>query len=837
MTPSPQRAAHTSSTDSAASALLTGCCIVSPETLGPFANGGVGTAAYRLAQLLAREGETVTILFTGRVTREDRGQWEKELYSDRAIGLIVLDEWTHPCQPADIIEPSPNDPDSRQALGVHAFLQQQAFSIVYFQEYMGHGLRAVQAKATGLEFKQTIFVTWCHSSQLWSMRGNNRHIATRNDLIKEAHERICVRQSEIVATPSMYMAEWVQNEWDLPSPQFLPYWYTPPKGTHSTARKQRAFRGFNHLIFFGRLEKRKGLDLLLNALRSSNILPREIKQVSFLGRQIKIDNRMSGELISESLEGLGLPFQIVDNLDTDEAIDWLQSQKHALAISPSLLDNFPFVLVELLAIGIPFLSTRVGGIPEIVGEANADEILMEPTVRSIREKLEEVFSRQLLTIDYDSGFDTAAAAKTILSFHRSLVDRPVKAKTTNPKQVSDILIIGANDTGSIRTSLKSLKGLYSTISAILPIEAKEALLNETKALLHQETQKEDGSVGTILRADCAQSLEGSPSLPLLVVRAGESLLSGGQATLTTALQTSRAQCACGYVRRPMLEAGASGQHFEHRPLGSAIDIAFLEEEAALTTPLLIAPEATGLFLETLRAHNGQLRTALVEFAILAKQSAPPRKEAIAVVPQRIAEGCPQEPFNQTDRSQLTQLYVRYRDAVKPELLFPLAYPGLLKSRNASALVDFSHDEGPYPFLSQIGDKPLINYLESSSKDSAIKRIVSRISPRIPYWIQENTNLFLYGAGEHSKVILSLFPVLWPRVKGFIDTYRSELFLGKPCLKPSKIELPKNAVILYSSREYETDMYRAVKHIEAEHVLIYTQSPSPQVARFDCSNTA
>src|SRR6185295_12411032 len=44
-------------------------CIVAPEFIGPFPNGGVGTACYWEASTLGAAGHDVTVLYTGPVER------------------------------------------------------------------------------------------------------------------------------------------------------------------------------------------------------------------------------------------------------------------------------------------------------------------------------------------------------------------------------------------------------------------------------------------------------------------------------------------------------------------------------------------------------------------------------------------------------------------------------------------------------------------------------------------------------------------------------------------------------------------------------------------------
>ena len=62
-------------------------CIVAPEFIGPFPNGGVGTACYWEATTLGAAGHDVTVLYTGPVERETPEHWERHFASTAPFRL------------------------------------------------------------------------------------------------------------------------------------------------------------------------------------------------------------------------------------------------------------------------------------------------------------------------------------------------------------------------------------------------------------------------------------------------------------------------------------------------------------------------------------------------------------------------------------------------------------------------------------------------------------------------------------------------------------------------------------------------------------------------------
>src|SRR5947208_2569322 len=66
-------------------------CIVTSELIGPFKNGGIGTAMTGLAEQLARSGCAVTVLYTGVITRREPSvdPWVSR-YAVKGITLTAL---------------------------------------------------------------------------------------------------------------------------------------------------------------------------------------------------------------------------------------------------------------------------------------------------------------------------------------------------------------------------------------------------------------------------------------------------------------------------------------------------------------------------------------------------------------------------------------------------------------------------------------------------------------------------------------------------------------------------------------------------------------------------
>lgn len=113
------------------------------------------------------------------------------------------------------------------------------------------------------------------------------------------------------------------------------------------------------LLFVGRLEYRKGVDVLLNALRALKIRHPQIR-LTVAGDGLE---RPRLESLSRHL-GIEDSVQFTGALDEDGIADALQSVD--ILIVPSLAEGLPVVIFEAFASCVPVVASTVAGIPEAV---------------------------------------------------------------------------------------------------------------------------------------------------------------------------------------------------------------------------------------------------------------------------------------------------------------------------------------------------------------------------------------------------------------------------------------------------------------------------------------
>jgi hypothetical protein len=144
------------------------------------------------------------------------------------------------------------------------------------------------------------------------------------------------------------------------------------------------------LVFFGRLETRKGLKLFCNALRAMEPELNGI-QVTFLGRINLVDNKLSDSYLHAALQDASFSWQILSSLDRADALSYLKVPGR-LAVICSPVDNSPCTVYEAIEYGIPFIASTGGGIPELIHPNDRQNVLFDYDLTSLLERLRSILT-------------------------------------------------------------------------------------------------------------------------------------------------------------------------------------------------------------------------------------------------------------------------------------------------------------------------------------------------------------------------------------------------------------------------------------------------------------
>jgi glycosyltransferase involved in cell wall biosynthesis len=272
---------------------------------------------------------------------------------------------------------------------VDQVLRAEPPDVVVVQDLGSPAYTALRLRHLGLALEQTLFVVLCHGTRQWTT-----DVGRKVRVLPGAHavtvlERASIELADVVVSPSAYLLDWMRDQqWQLPSRAVV-----IPHVTRSTATGEAPVQVHAHpldavarVVFFGRLEERKGIRPFVGAL---NALEPELLgriEVEFVGGELPLTAERVRALFSERTAAAlrGVAFET--SLDQHEAIARLR-RPGTLVVMPSLDDNSPNTVYECLEHGIPFLTGNVGGAGELVAEEDRARVLCEPSVGALVEAL------------------------------------------------------------------------------------------------------------------------------------------------------------------------------------------------------------------------------------------------------------------------------------------------------------------------------------------------------------------------------------------------------------------------------------------------------------------
>jgi glycosyltransferase involved in cell wall biosynthesis len=347
----------------------TGICIVTPDIVGPVKNGGIGTACYHFARVLAQDGHQVTVLFTCDLSPCRRAHW-RNTYAWMGIGFVPLED-----TPPVTHEVIGSNWFMDRSWRVYEYLKRTHHSVIHFQDWHANSFWSIKAKRVGLAFDCTTLTVMTHSPTKWQDDGMQQFGPEPIETAKLVWaEGYAIEHCDVLLSPTRYMLDWLSQNGFRTPPSVL---VTPNAYTENTEAAGPSREVDNdHLIFFGRLETRKGVHVFGEALRQLQRLGEPLpRTVSFLGTLVTVNGRPAAEYLDQLREDVPpTELRIIDDLDHEGAREYIERTK-GLVVIPSLVDNCPFVVIESIENRFPFLAARTGGIPDMVDP----RVTFEPT--------------------------------------------------------------------------------------------------------------------------------------------------------------------------------------------------------------------------------------------------------------------------------------------------------------------------------------------------------------------------------------------------------------------------------------------------------------------------
>jgi glycosyltransferase involved in cell wall biosynthesis len=375
--------------DGSSAARLPRVCFVTTEFHGLFRNGGIGTANTGLALALVDAGFDVTVAHANSDkdgARTKIGNFTELQAQYRERGLTLDNIPPHP-----LIPDAFNDPRSA-SLAIFDYVQHADFDVVLFNDNGGQGYFSLLAKHTGMFQNAPAMVVVAHGPIAWALDLNAERYSGREAIVAVHMEKRCAELADVLVSPSRYLIDWMTGRgWILPRHtvviQNLVGVGGGVPGRTTTGASPAIIR---ELVFFGRQEIRKGLELFCDAVDSlQDSAGAAIPRITFLGKFTNAGGMHSGVYLAERGRNWRTSLRFITVYDQVEALDYL-SRSGALAVIPSLAENSPCVVMECLELGLPFIATDSGGTPELVAPEDRARCLFPANIGALAARLKQV---------------------------------------------------------------------------------------------------------------------------------------------------------------------------------------------------------------------------------------------------------------------------------------------------------------------------------------------------------------------------------------------------------------------------------------------------------------
>ena len=414
-------------------------CIVTTEIAGPVSNGGIGTAYTTLAKSLAQAGHQVTVLFTkGSISMFGPFDDHVRSYGSLNITLVGLHRTGQRYIPRHL----------QASYEVYRYLLRNDFDVVHLHDYEGAGYYSLIAKDQGRpEMLTKIFVIGLHGPNLWAKAvGNLEQIDKIDDLEMDFMERRCVKLSDVVVSPSQYLLKWMGSEgWpintrSLCQPNILPY---KDEKYAQGERGEKKMEAIRELVFFGRLETRKGIiafcdavDHIMDNAADLGIVVGKggLEKLIFLGRSALVDGIYGMHYVQKRAQRWDIPWKVISRMNSTEALGFL-GEGGRLAVMPSRIENSPYTIYECAHARIPFIATSVGGIPDLVHHEDHGMALFEPGKEALVDKLVRVLREGIAPAR--PSIDAKENERVWVEWHQMLAEehrRTVRALESKPAE-------------------------------------------------------------------------------------------------------------------------------------------------------------------------------------------------------------------------------------------------------------------------------------------------------------------------------------------------------------------------------------------------------------------
>jgi glycosyltransferase involved in cell wall biosynthesis len=361
---------------------------------GPTAGGGIATCFHSMIRTLSEYSDAlITILYVAHpyYAKDNYTKWKSYYEENYGANLVFM----------EINKKNYGSQEMQRSFAILNYLveNESSFENVVFHDFMGLSYYSMLYKKYGLGLLDMNFILSAHGNHELSFHFGMKKYSTWNEKIASLMEREVFKNSKYITSPSKYYADWIEERYSskpvvIPniiykSNQIFDRLNVPPFATNRKI-----------LIFYGRFERLKGLDLFIDSVNEMAEKGHYFNLL-FAGNSTKIDNVDSVDYIKKKISGY-LECHFALNCDSSALFDYAK-ENDALCVFPTLGETSSCVVVECILNGVKFIASDIPGIRELIAKEKLDNLTFKTgSMSSLCDKVinfSEVISENCLAFD------------------------------------------------------------------------------------------------------------------------------------------------------------------------------------------------------------------------------------------------------------------------------------------------------------------------------------------------------------------------------------------------------------------------------------------------------
>jgi glycosyltransferase involved in cell wall biosynthesis len=354
--------------------------LATSEFEGFYQNGGIGTYYQALSQHLAADGWYIILLLCQNDT-EFGGKSQlpnlQHIFSTVEVDKVLNLQPIHRAILAQSQEQTIAQWFDYESFCCLFFTQAilasfpEAVVYVEFPAIWGFGDRTIRAKKSGLLSKNCLVGVTDHGGFEWLRETNHRYAVDHPHWFWQAYhyEQYSYENADVTYFPSHFLKSKVESYgWKTSHAVHLPYFIPIVSNVGAIRESPLQNNQKIPLVFFGRLEERKGLCTFMEALQSLDPNITETLEIIFLGKIVQLESTQlkgwdSQEYLDRALKG-NYAYQILPELSSQQAIELVSQLPTPIVCLCSWQENFPNAALEMGQSPVSLVVSDTGGFRE-----------------------------------------------------------------------------------------------------------------------------------------------------------------------------------------------------------------------------------------------------------------------------------------------------------------------------------------------------------------------------------------------------------------------------------------------------------------------------------------